>query len=152
MTPPVCGPSMDFALLWEKVSVRHFTHSSRVLLAAWLAFMGLWPLQAAAYDVGARATAMCRMMPRMGSMARTGRMTTMLKRHHGATRGMHACRELQCRHRVGPRVTAAFFAPLVASGRFVMEPASRVLPSIHRVTRHSGRAPPSYLRFTRLLI
>ena len=115
-----------------------------MLLAAWLAFMGLWPLQAAAYHSGPRMTVMCRMMPHMGGM---------MKRSHGCGHGMSACRLLQCRHRVGPGMAGVILAqPALVAQPFAVLPETPVPVLAPRANRPASRAPPPYLRFARLLI
>ena len=120
-------------------------HSPRMLLAAWLAFMGLWPLQAAAYHSGPRMTTMCRMMPHMAGM---------MKPSHAGGHGMSACRQLQCRHRVGPGMAGVVLAqPVLVVQSFLALPEMPVLGlAARRSDRHASRAPPPYLRFARLLI
>ena len=120
-------------------------HSPRMLLAAWLAFMGLWPLQAAAYHSGPRMTTMCRMMPRMAGM---------MKPSHAGGHGMRACRQLQCQHRVGPGMAGVVLAqPVLVVQSFLALPEMPVLGlAARRSDRHASRAPPPYLRFARLLI
>jgi hypothetical protein len=115
-----------------------------MLLAAWLAFMGLWPLQAAANHGGPHMTVMCRMMPHMAGM---------MKRSHGGRHGMGACRRLQCRHRVGPGVTGVILAqPALVAQPFAVFPEMLAPLFVPRVNRHASRSPPPYLRFARLLI
>jgi hypothetical protein len=123
---------------------RSARRSPRMLLAAWLAFMGLWPLQAAAYHSGPRMTAMCRMMPHMAGMK---------KRSHGLGHGMSACRQLQCQHRVGPGTVGVIVAqPAMVVQPFTMLPETPAPVFAPRADRHASRAPPPYLRFARLLI
>lgn len=121
----------------------HRTWPAPILLAAWFAFMGLWPLQAAAYRMGAHMTAACRMMPRLISM--TG--------HHGRIRGIGACQRLQCRHHVGPRLTAVAPIPAVAGRSLaVAQPVILLVIGRHLVVTHPSRGPPPYLRFGHFLI
>ena len=123
---------------------RSARRSPRMLLAAWLAFMGLWPLQAAAYHSGPRMTTMCRMMPHMAGM---------MKRSHGWGHGMSACRQLQCRHRVGPGGASVILTqPALMVQAFAVLPETPAPVLAARAGRHVSRAPPPYLRFARLLI
>ena len=123
---------------------RSARRSPRMLLAAWLAFMGLWPLQAAAYNSGPRMTTMCRMMPHMAGM---------MKRSHGWGHGMTACRQLQCRHRVGPGGAALILIqPALPALSFMAALKVPMSSAGYYVTYHASRAPPPYLRFARLLI
>ncbi|MHB1670926.1 MAG: hypothetical protein ACYCTF_12345 [Acidiferrobacter sp.] len=124
-----------------------FRHSPRMLLAAWIAFMGLWPLQAAAYQAGPQRTAVCQMMPRIASMA------GMSKSSHGVVSGMNACRQLQCHHRLGPHVAAAVMVHPLLPMRY-LSPATVSLAggAAWPVSRPAARAPPAFLRFARLLI
>lgn len=124
---------------------RSARRSPRMLLAAWLAFMGLWPLQAAAYNSGPHMTTMCRMMPHMAGM---------MKRSHGWGHGMTACRQLQCRHRVGPGMAGVILTqPALLVQSFAVLPEAPLLGlAPRRADRYASRAPPPYLRFARLLI
>ncbi len=109
--------------------------------------MGLWPLQAAAYQVGPQRTAVCRLMPRIGAMAHVP------KRLHGAALGMNACRQLQCHHRLGPLAAVIVMVPPLLPMRYSGPGiVSFTVNAAWRVHRPTSRAPPMFLRFSRLLI
>ena len=109
--------------------------------------MGLWPLQAAAYQAGPQRTAVCQMMPRIASMA------GMSKSSHGVVSGMNACRQLQCHHRLGPHVAAAVMVhPLLPMRYSSPGIVSLAGTASSPASRPAARAPPAFLRFARLLI
>ncbi len=115
---------------------------ARLMLAAWLTLVMLWPIQAAALSLGHRMTRACRMMPGMASMS-MGQQTPV--------HGLNACRQLQCRHTLGLRALGAGAAlPVTLTLQF----SAPTLPVLQRVRPdlNIARGPPLYLRFTRLLI
>ena len=118
---------------------------ARLMLAAWVTLVMLWPIQAAALSLGHRMTPACRMMPGMASMASmsVGSQTPM--------HGMNACRQLQCRHTLGLRTLGAGTAlPVTSTLRFF----ALTLLVLHRFRPYASipRGPPLYLRFAHLLI
>lgn len=123
--------------------MRRLMFRARLLISAWFALILLWPLQAAALGVGHRMTLACRMMP---ALHVAGHMSL------GSGRGMGACHELQCHHRLGPRAVTAHSAPS-AMPSFVILSFSPVFTRGCPFAPASGiRGPPLYLRLSRLLI